>query len=315
MDATTGSLSSTRSFVFGIEPGLLRTIDIDDLGMGRVLGSGSFCVVTEIKILFTSLRTSLPEHSETSQDGDWTPGDKKYVTRSRVVEDETAYFARKRVRSELRLKRPEIYSQGLEDLAYEAELLSVMIDHPNIISLYGVSTLGASDFIVVERLHKTLAQRIVKWARIERQSTRGFLRPSRKKLTESYEDRIEAALSLASVIEYLHGNDIVYRDLKPENIGFDDAGNLKLFHFGMAKRLLAADVAEDGVHYNLTAMTGTRRYMAPEVGLGKPYNSSVDIYSWALIMWYLLKLEVPFGSKCAASTIVFDVVGYATCHL
>merc|ERR1719352_1567883 len=42
-------------------------------------------------------------------------------------------------------------------------------------------------------------------------------------------------------------------------------------------------------------MTGAMRYMAPEVGLGKPYNLSVDIYSWSMIMWFILALEPPFG--------------------
>ena len=35
--------------------------------------------------------------------------------------------------------------------------------------------------------------------------------------------------------------------------------------------------------------------MAPEVGLGKPYNLSADVYSWSMILWFLLALEPPFG--------------------
>ena len=42
-------------------------------------------------------------------------------------------------------------------------------------------------------------------------------------------------------------------------------------------------------------MTGAIRYMAPEVGLGKPYNLSCDVYSWSMIMWFILALEPPFG--------------------
>ena len=47
--------------------------------------------------------------------------------------------------------------------------------------------------------------------------------------------------------------------------------------------------------YNLTGFTGAVRYMAPEVGLGKPYNLSADVYSWSMIMWFILALEPPFG--------------------
>lgn len=35
--------------------------------------------------------------------------------------------------------------------------------------------------------------------------------------------------------------------------------------------------------------------MAPEVGLGQPYNLSADVYSWAMVMWFMLALEPPFG--------------------
>jgi hypothetical protein len=35
--------------------------------------------------------------------------------------------------------------------------------------------------------------------------------------------------------------------------------------------------------------------MAPEVGLGQPYNLSADVYSWSMVMWFILALEPPFG--------------------
>jgi hypothetical protein len=35
--------------------------------------------------------------------------------------------------------------------------------------------------------------------------------------------------------------------------------------------------------------------MAPEVGLSKPYNLSADVYSWSMIMWYILAMEPPYG--------------------
>lgn len=35
--------------------------------------------------------------------------------------------------------------------------------------------------------------------------------------------------------------------------------------------------------------------VAPEVGLGQPYNLSADVYSWSMVMWFMLALEPPFG--------------------
>ena len=81
---------------------------------------------------------------------------------------------------------------------------------------------------------------------------------------------------------------------KPDNIGFDLSGTVKIFDFGLAKSLSDCEANKDGL-YNLTGMTGALRYMAPEVCLGKPYNLAADVYSWSMIMWYILSLEPPFG--------------------
>jgi serine/threonine protein kinase len=55
------------------------------------------------------------------------------------------------------------------------------------------------------------------------------------------------------------------------------------------------DKDSQGMYRNMTAMTGAIRYMSPEVGTGKPYNLAADVYSWAMLMWFVLALEPPFG--------------------
>lgn len=81
---------------------------------------------------------------------------------------------------------------------------------------------------------------------------------------------------------------------KPDNIGFDYQDTLKIFDFGLAKELKESQKDEQGL-YKMTAFTGAVRYMAPEVGLGMPYNQYADVYSWSMIMWFILALEPPFG--------------------
>ena len=36
----------------------------------------------------------------------------------------------------------------------------------------------------------------------------------------------------------------------------------------------------------MTGNTGSVRYMAPEVALDLPYNHSVDVYSFSILVWY-----------------------------
>lgn len=41
-------------------------------------------------------------------------------------------------------------------------------------------------------------------------------------------------------------------------------------------------------------MTGSPRYMAPEVALEKPYNFSCDTYSFAILFWQMYSCQTPF---------------------
>lgn len=85
----------------------------------------------------------------------------------------------------------------------------------------------------------------------------------------------------------------MYRDIKPNNIGFDVRGDLKLFDFGLCRELRPCDKVEDGL-YKLTGVTGSRRYMAPEVVLCKPYGLSADVYSFAIALHEIFSLQIPF---------------------
>jgi serine/threonine protein kinase len=92
---------------------------------------------------------------------------------------------------------------------------------------------------------------------------------------------------------------------KPDNVGFDNVGVLKIFDFGLAKELREEERTADGL-YKMTGCTGAVRYMSPENALSQPYNLSTDVYSWSMIMWYLLALEPPFALY--TESMIFDRV-------
>ena len=69
---------------------------------------------------------------------------------------------------------------------------------------------------------------------------------------------------------------------------------MKLFDFGLAKELPRRQDDPDGILYNLSARTGSLRYMAPEVALGRPYNLKADVYSFGILLWQMLSLQTPF---------------------
>mmetsp|Transcript_83485 Transcript_83485/g.235385 ORF Transcript_83485/g.235385 Transcript_83485/m.235385 type:complete len:404 (+) Transcript_83485:222-1433(+) len=190
-----------------------------------------------------------------------------------------------------------------DELKHESHILA-RLRHPNIIRFFGCGSVLVGDahnifFIVVELLGGGTLSDMTKPT-----SARPGL--------NSYCEILDHALSLARALEYLHQAAdptlmTIHRDLKPDNIGFDQAGNLKLFDFGLAAQVPreVEEYSNDEVgtggggrrlpRYRLTGQTGSVRYMAPEVALNQPYNEMVDTYSFSMVLWEMLHKRKPFA--------------------
>lgn len=100
------------------------------------------------------------------------------------------------------------------------------------------------------------------------------------------------AAEVCLAIEYLHEHTIIYRDLKPENILLDRNGHIKLTDFGFSKEV-------KDVTYTLC---GTPDYIAPEVVATKPYNKSVDWWSFGILIFEMLTGYTPFYDSSPMKT-------------
>lgn len=196
----------------------------------------------------------------------------------------------------------EEYVKGIVDLAIEAEFLSVL-SHPNIISMRAMANSDPHEsrfFVVLDRLVSTLDRKFNHWRKEVGENSGMWMGPfgyccaKEQFLYKTWLERISAARDIANAIYYLHTNGVVYRDLKPDNLGFDAGGTLKLFDFGLAKRLDPTCKTHDGLYF-MTGNTGSLRYMAPEVALGEPYNQRVDSFSFGILFWQICSLQTPFA--------------------
>mmetsp|Transcript_11503 Transcript_11503/g.29113 ORF Transcript_11503/g.29113 Transcript_11503/m.29113 type:complete len:604 (-) Transcript_11503:269-2080(-) len=142
-------------------------------------------------------------------------------------------------------------------------------------------------FLLLDVLTEVLSDRFAR-ERIQRRRTPESKREPNTK--EAMHHRIQhTATGIVDGMRYLHSKNIILRDLKPGNVGFDEGGNIRLFDFGMARRV--SDCVQDEI-------CGSPRYMAPEIMEGKGYTLKVDVYSFGIMLYELCTLEVPFANSC-----------------
>ncbi|CAN0018141.1 unnamed protein product, partial [Scytosiphon promiscuus] len=59
----------------------------------------------------------------------------------------------------------------------------------------------------------------------------------------------------------------------------------------------------------MTGEVGSYRYMAPELVRHEPYNTKVDIYSWAILSWEILAIDKPYAWATQATFVSRVVAG------
>lgn len=107
----------------------------------------------------------------------------------------------------------------------------------------------------------------------------------------SYRLRISFAIDIARAIAYLHARGIIHRDLKLENLMLTENNRIKVCDFGFS-RIVAKTEAER----RRVSFCGTDGYMAPELILCmEDYDTTVDVFSYGIILLSLLVLQVPTG--------------------
>jgi serine/threonine protein kinase len=95
------------------------------------------------------------------------------------------------------------------------------------------------------------------------------------------------AFQLCQAIECLHSVNMIHRDIKPENILVTEKGVVKLADFGLATQTHPDDPTAVGC-------VGTHSFQAPEILMGVPYTSSVDMWAFGVTIYILLSAKKPF---------------------
>lgn len=105
-------------------------------------------------------------------------------------------------------------------------------------------------------------------------------------------------------LRYLHSEGVLHRDLKSHNVLISEGYIAKLTDFGLAKLV-------ENYHESSTSqgITGTIRWMAPEVLRKNNHSYQSDIYSLGMIMWEIAAKEIiPFKQINNNHAVIYNIV-------
>jgi serine/threonine protein kinase len=108
---------------------------------------------------------------------------------------------------------------------------------------------------------------------------------------------LDVALQVARALVALKKLNLVHREIKPSNIMLEADGNAKIIDFGLAK---SAAANADGLgSVTLAGFVGSPDYSSPEQLNEQELDSTSDIYSLGVTLWFLLAGRPPFRGAMA----------------
>ncbi|KAL0209351.1 hypothetical protein RCL1_007291 [Eukaryota sp. TZLM3-RCL] len=158
--------------------------------------------------------------------------------------------------------------------APEAEMLLKQLDCPYLVSFYHCIPTRRDLLLIMEYCAGG--------------SLHDYVVVSKQKLSNT--DIWVVTTQLLLGLAYLHSKAIVHRDLKPGNVllcSHERPLKVKICDFGISRDLNTKSAK---------SMTGTVEFMAPEVLTGQRYDTSIDLWSLGILIYFLVHGEYPFIS-------------------
>ena len=162
-----------------------------------------------------------------------------------------------------------------------------MLSHPNIVSIYDVSSSITADYIVMELVDGiTLKQYMEK---------KGVL---------NWKETLHFAIQIGKALEHAHSRGIVHRDIKPHNVMVLKNGAVKVMDFGIARMMSKGNTLTKEA-------LGSVHYISPEQAKGGRVDNRSDIYSLGTVMYEMMSGRPPYDGESPVAVAIQHINGGA----
>src|SRR5215469_16843914 len=179
-------------------------------------------------------------------------------------------------------KDPDQKSSSSQTLLHEARASSSLA-HPNICTIYEVGETEGDLYIVMELLEgKTLHEMC-------------------REMGLAPESVLRYGAQIAGALARAHDRGIIHRDLKTTNIVVTSDGLAKVLDFGLAKQsggaLFEGKTRSLASMEDVSGVSGTLPYMAPELLRGEVADHRTDLWSFGVVLYEAASGRLPFEGR------------------
>eukprot|EP00040_Diaphanoeca_grandis_P036531 m.233221 g.233221 ORF g.233221 m.233221 type:complete len:1028 (-) comp33636_c2_seq2:52-3135(-) len=228
----------------------------------------------------------------------------------------------------VKVLKVDIEMLDVESSAFQREVTAMQsLHHPNLVTFYGFgTTIAGQPFLVTELMRETLRER---------------LQENKAKGPVDWAEARRWCADIVAGMQFLHTRTppMVHRDLKSDNCLLGENDVVKIADFGTVTRpgetlqqarsvsMVVKNTPNDhqighadhdhlrstgasSLMMTATISAGTPLWMAPEMMSGKHgwshYGLSVDVYSFAMVMYEIATRQLPFPNCDSMSQFAFN---------
>ncbi|VUD67494.1 Serine/threonine-protein kinase PrkC [Thalassocella blandensis] len=169
-----------------------------------------------------------------------------------------------------------------QDFIREAQFLA-QLNHPNIVQIFDVLEVDGDVFLVMEFVQGQNLTELIKFHPHTRRQA------------------IEWLLQIAEGLMAAHKAKIIHRDLKASNILINEDARVKIADFGIARSIDKTQSQHSGI-------TGSLIALSPEQIRGEAVDHRSDIFSFAVLNYWVLFHCHPFGNTENAAQLIQNIV-------